>query len=100
MTQVGTGCQLDPGLRRDDAWWVSSPPVEGWLKAGVVFYLPPPPCGFPSPKGRNMGGIIPLHRAPQNCKILWVIIEGGDHGVVGRVKIDSCENCKGAHTPG
>ena len=28
MTQVGTGCQLDPGLRRDDDM-ADSPPVEG-----------------------------------------------------------------------
>ena len=39
----------------------------------------------------------PSGPAKRGC-VLWVIIGGGDHGVVGRVKIDSCENCKGAHT--
>ena len=38
----------------------------------------------PAPGWRH-GGIFPS-------------IGGGDHGVVGRVKIDSCKNCKGART--
>ena len=41
----------------------------------------------------------PSGPAKRGC-VLWVIIGGGDHGVVGRVKIDSCKNCKGARTLG
>ena len=33
MTQVGTGCQLDPGLRRDDDM-ADSPPTEGGPRSG------------------------------------------------------------------
>ena len=70
------------------------------------FVYPPPhriarcACSATPPQGRGWkSNHIPLPSGPakRGC-VLWVIIGGGDHGVVGRVKIDSCKNCKGART--
>ena len=62
MTQVGTECQLDPGLRRDDE------KNKAAMTRGVLFL----PCGEGNPQGG--GGaypygwrvVIPRYRAPWN----------------------------------
>jgi len=62
------GCARINNTAKCRVFYSASHP-EGWA--------PPPPCGFPSPLGRNTTPhVIPAYRAPRNCKISWVISAG------------------------